>query len=95
MHKLCIGIPFKYRDQAQQWNFVIATFDNWKGWTTAQEAYLTTTNPKRKPGKFLSGGLDPGKKEIEHKNLLIDELKKHGIKKKEERKKQRSLQQSN
>ena len=76
MHKRCIGIPFKYREQAQQWNFVIATFDNWKGWTIAQEAYLTTTNPKRKPGKFLSGGLDPGKKEIEHKKLLLDELKK-------------------
>lgn len=76
MHKRCVGIPFHAKDQTQQWCFIIATFDNWKGWTLAQEEYLQEKNPKRKPGKFLSSGLDPSEREIEHKKLLLDELKK-------------------
>ncbi|MFW0852664.1 hypothetical protein ACNYC7_11240 [Morganella morganii] len=75
MHKRCIGIPFQPRNQTQRWNFVIATFDNWKGWTIPQEEYLTIKNPKRKPGKLLSGGLDPSNKEIGHKMILLEELK--------------------
>ncbi|MBS3894668.1 hypothetical protein [Serratia marcescens] len=75
MHKRCIGIPFQPRNQTQRWTFIIATFDNWKGWTIPQEEYLTKKNPKRKPGKLLSGGLDPGNKEIGHKMILLEELK--------------------
>ncbi|EEE1152693.1 hypothetical protein CAE49_001953 [Salmonella enterica subsp. enterica serovar Teko] len=76
MHKRCIGIPFQPRNQTQRWNFVVATFYNWKGWTIPQEEYLTIKNPKRKPGKLLSGGLDPSNKEIGHKMILLEELKK-------------------
>lgn len=76
MHKRCIGIPFLARDHIQQWHFIVATFDNWKGWTTEQQDYLKVKNPKRNPGKLLSGGLDPDKMEYGHKILLLDELKK-------------------
>lgn len=75
MHKRCIGVPFLARDHIQQWHFIVATFDNWKGWTIAQQAYLTEKNPKRNPGKLLSGGLDPDRTEFEHKTILLDELK--------------------
>lgn len=75
MHKRCIGVPFLPRDHIQQWHFIVATFDNWKGWTMAQQAYLTEKNPKRNPGKLLSGGLDPDSTEFVHKTILLDELK--------------------
>ncbi|HGX3572548.1 TPA: hypothetical protein ACNH93_001814 [Citrobacter koseri] len=76
MHKRCVGIPFQPRDHIQQWHFVIATFDNWQGWTLEQQEYLTAKNPKRNPGKLFSGGLEQSRKEIEHKMILLDELKK-------------------
>ncbi|EOC0043907.1 hypothetical protein ACI0YK_001742 [Cronobacter sakazakii] len=76
MHKRCVGIPFQPRDHIQQWHFVIATFDNWQGWTLEQQEYLTAKNPKRNPGKLFSGGLEQSKREIEHKMILLDELKK-------------------
>lgn len=75
MHKRCIGVPFLARDHIQQWHFLVATFDNWKGWTMIQREYLTEKNPKRNPGKLLSGGLDPDRVEFEHKTILLDELK--------------------
>lgn len=76
MHKRCVGIPFQPRDHIQQWHFIIATFDNWKGWTIEQLDYLTEKNPKRNPDKLFSDRLGSSKKEIEHKTVLLDELKK-------------------
>lgn len=76
MHKRCVGIPFQPRDHIQQWHFIIATFDNWKGWTIEQLDYLTEKNPKRNPDKLFSDRQGSSKKEIEHKTVLLDELKK-------------------
>lgn len=76
MHKRCVGILFQPRDHIQQWHFIIATFDNWKGWTIEQLDYLTEKNPKRNPDKLFSDRLGSSKKEIEHKTVLLDELKK-------------------
>lgn len=76
MHKRCVGIPFQPRDHIQQWDFIIATFDNWKGWSIEQLDYLTEKNPKRNPDKLFSDCLGTSKKEIEHKTVLLDELKK-------------------
>lgn len=76
MHKRCVGIPFQPRDHSQQWHFIIATFDNWKGWSIEQLDYLTEKNPKRNPDKLFSDRLGTSKKEIEHKTVLLDELKK-------------------
>lgn len=75
MHKRCIGIPFLPRDHIQQWHFIVATFDNWKGWTITQQAYLTEKNPKRNPGKLFPASLDSDRTEFEHKMILLDELK--------------------
>ncbi len=75
MHKRCIGVPFLARDHIQQWHFIVAAFDNWKGWSMDQQNYLTKKNPKRNPGKLLPHSLYPDRIEPEHKAILLDELK--------------------
>ncbi|HAT1594146.1 hypothetical protein P9911_025015 [Klebsiella oxytoca] len=77
MRERCLGIPLKPIDSKQKFYFICAIFDNWKGWTGEQEDYLNSKNSKRKKGKFLGNGISQEEGfNINHKDILLDELKK-------------------
>ena len=85
MQERCLGIPLKPHDNKEKYYFIFAIFDNWKGWTTEQESYLNGKNKRRNKGKFLGHGIMPENGiNKNHKDILLDELKMHGSKRKEE-----------
>lgn len=74
MRKKYISIDTKPISCEQRYHFIIAIFDNWKGWSDEQLGYLKE-NKRRKDGKFISHGLG-GTSTLSHKEILLEELSK-------------------
>lgn len=74
MRKKYISIDTKPISCEQRYHFIIAIFDNWKGWNDEQLGYLKE-NKRRKDGKFISHGLGNASI-LSHKEILLEELGK-------------------
>lgn len=74
MRKKFISIDTKPISCEQRYHFIIAIFDNWKGWSDRQLGYLKE-NKRRKDGKFISHGLG-NTGALSHKEILLEELSK-------------------
>lgn len=74
MRKKYISIDTKPISCEQRYHFIIAIFDNWKGWSNEQLAYLKE-NKRRKGEKLISHGLGSASS-LNHKEILLEELGK-------------------
>ncbi|MDY4382559.1 hypothetical protein [Pectobacterium brasiliense] len=74
MRKKYISIDTKPISCEQRYHFIIAIFDNWKGWSDEQLGYLKE-NKRRKDGKLISHGLGNASV-LRHKEILLEELGK-------------------
>lgn len=74
MRKKYISIDTKPISCEQRYHFIIAIFDNWKGWSDEQLGYLKE-NKRRKDGKLISHGLGNASA-LSHKEILLEELGK-------------------
>lgn len=74
MRKKYISIDTKPISCEQRYHFIIAIFDNWKGWSDEQLGYLKE-NKRRTDGKFISHGLG-GISTLSCKEILLEELSK-------------------
>ncbi|KZP62962.1 hypothetical protein [Enterobacter hormaechei] len=74
MRKKYISIDTKPISCEQRYHFIIAIFDNWKGWSDEQLGYLKE-NKRRKNEKLISHGLGNASI-LSHKEILLEELGK-------------------
>lgn len=74
MRKKYISIDTKPISCEQRYHFIIAIFDNWKGWSDEQLGYLKE-NKRRKNEKLISHGLG-NTSILSHKEILLEELGK-------------------
>jgi len=74
MRKKYISIDTKPISCEQRYHFIIAIFDNWKGWSNEQLGYLKE-NKRRKDEKLISHGLG-NTDALSHKEILLEELSK-------------------
>ncbi|HBK4768288.1 hypothetical protein [Klebsiella grimontii] len=74
MRKKYISIDTKPISCEQRYHFIIAVFDNWKGWSNEQLGYLKK-NKRRKGEKLISHGLGSASS-LNHKEILLEELGK-------------------
>ncbi|TBL90790.1 hypothetical protein EYY95_04495 [Hafnia alvei] len=74
MRKKYISIDTKPISCEQRYHFIIAIFDNWKGWSDEQLGYLKE-NKRRKNEKLISHGLSNASI-LSHKEILLEELGK-------------------
>ncbi|HDT4928061.1 hypothetical protein NFK84_02480 [Enterobacter ludwigii] len=74
MRKKYISIDTKPISCEQRYHFIIAIFDNWKGWSDEQLGYLKE-NKRRKNEKLISHGLGNASI-VSHKEILLEELGK-------------------
>lgn len=74
MRKKYISIDTKPISCEQRYHFIIAIFDNWKGWSNEQLGYLKE-NKRRKGEKLISHGLGSASS-LNYKEILLEELGK-------------------
>ncbi|WP_203448960.1 hypothetical protein [Photorhabdus khanii] len=74
MRKKYISIDTKPVSCEQRYHFIIAIFDNWKGWSNEQLGYLKE-NKRRSTVKLNAPALG-GATVLNHKEILLEELRK-------------------
>ncbi len=67
------GNPAESPYPEQKYWFACATFDNWEGWNEQQVQFLLESNPRRNRAKFTQASFQAPR--IQHKAILLDELK--------------------
>lgn len=75
-----VGTPLNPLTPEQKYWFACATFDNWEGWNEQQVQFLLESNPRRNRAKFTQASFQAPR--IQHKAILLDELKSAGSNKK-------------